>query len=120
MTRRSDKLNRRDFLAATAAAAGARPHPDYPLDGVDLLPVLGGSRTTFERTLFWRHDVQRAVRSGRWKYLHDGTNEYLFDLVADEREQADFRRSHAAEFERLKTAYAAWDKGVLPRRPRAA
>lgn len=109
-----------DWTATIAAAAGARPHPDYPLDGVDLLPFLRGSQQTFERTLFWRHDVQSAARSGRWKYMHDGTNEYLFDLASDESEQADFRRSHAAEFERLKAAHAAWDKGLLPRRPRAA
>lgn len=109
-----------DWTATIIAAAGARADANYPLDGVDLLPVLRGSRTSFERTLFWRHGAQSAVRSGRWKYLHDGTNEHLFDLAADEREQADFRRSHAADFERLKSAHAAWDKGVLPRRPRAA
>jgi len=106
-----------DWTATFLAAAGARAHRDYPLDGVDLLPFLRGGRQTFERTLFWRHDVQRAARSGRWKYLHDGTNEYLFDLASDEREQADFRHSHAADFERLRAAYAAWDKGVLPRPP---
>ena len=106
-----------DWTATFVAAAGARPHPDYPLDGVDLLPFLRGGQQTFERTLFWRYDVQSAVRSGRWKYMHDGKTEYLFDLASDEREQADFRRSHAADFERLKAAHAAWDKQVLPRRP---
>ena len=106
-----------DWTATFVAAAGAQAHPDYPLDGVDLLPFLRGGRQTFERTLFWRHDVQSAVRSGRWKYMHDGKTEYLFDLAADEREQSDFSRSHAADFERLKAAHAAWDKQVLPRRP---
>ncbi|HEX8187969.1 MAG TPA: sulfatase-like hydrolase/transferase [Pyrinomonadaceae bacterium] len=108
-----------DWTATILAAAGARAHPDYPLDGVDLLPVMRGDRAPFERTLFWRNDAQGAARSGRWKYLKDGgRGERLFDLQADEREQADSRDSHGEIFERLKAGYQKWEAQVLKQRPR--
>ncbi|HLL74784.1 MAG TPA: sulfatase-like hydrolase/transferase [Pyrinomonadaceae bacterium] len=119
--RTSDQVNiTMDWTATMAALAGAQPHPAYPLDGVDLLPTLRGNRPAFERTLFWRHHKSAAVRRGRWKYLQDEEGEHLFDLATDEREQADFRQSHAAIFEQLKSAHADWDKQLLPRRTRPA
>jgi arylsulfatase A-like enzyme len=105
-----------DWTATILAAAGASAHPDYPLDGVDLLPVARGERVTFERTLFWRNDVQSAARSGRWKYLKvDDKTERLFDLMTDEREQADSRAARPELFERLRAEYLKWDAQVLKR-----
>jgi arylsulfatase A-like enzyme len=107
-----------DWTATFLAAAGARPHPDYPLDGVDLLPFLRGERPAFERTLFWRYNVQGAARSGRWKYLKDGARgERLFDLQTDEREQADSRAAQPQLFERLKAEYQKWEAQMLKPRP---
>ncbi|HEX7314868.1 MAG TPA: sulfatase-like hydrolase/transferase [Pyrinomonadaceae bacterium] len=107
-----------DWTATILAAANASAHPDYPLDGVDLLPVLRGRRAPFERTLFWRNDVQGAARSGRWKYLKDGTRpERLFDLQTDAREQADSRASRPEIFERLKADYQKWESQMLKQRP---
>jgi len=72
----------------------------------------------FERTLFWRNDVQGAARSGRWKYLKDGEKaERLFDLQTDEREQADSRAAQPQIFERLRAGYAAWESQMLKQRP---
>ena len=104
-----------DWTATMIALAGARPDPAYPLDGVDLLPALRGAAPASERTLFWRHHKSAAVRRGRWKYLQDEEGEHLFDHGGDEREQADFRQSHAAVFEQLKSAYADWNRQLLPR-----
>ncbi|MFL6334985.1 MAG: sulfatase-like hydrolase/transferase [Pyrinomonadaceae bacterium] len=110
-----------DWTATILAAAGGRPHPDYPLDGADLLPVLRGERAAFERTLFWRNDVQGAARAGRWKYLKDGEKgERLFDLQADEHEQADARNSRGEIFERLKGEYQKWEAQMLKQRPARA
>lgn len=105
-----------DWTATILAAAGARAHPDYPLDGEDLLPVMRGERAAFERTLFWRNDVQSAARGGRWKYLKvDDKTERLFDLLTDEREQADSRAARPELFERLRAEYLRWDAQVLKR-----
>ena len=110
-----------DWTATILAAAGARAHPDYPLDGQNLLAVLGGERPAFERTLFWRNDVQAAARAGRWKYLKaDAKTEHLFDLQTDEREQADSRQTHGEVFERLKAEYQKWEAQMLKPRPARA
>jgi arylsulfatase A-like enzyme len=107
-----------DWTATFLAAAGARAHTDYPLDGQNLLPVISGARAPFERTLFWRNDVQGAVRSGRWKYLKaDAKTERLFDLQSDEREQADSRQANGEVFERLKAEYQKWEAQMLKQRP---
>ncbi|HJQ31534.1 MAG TPA: sulfatase-like hydrolase/transferase [Pyrinomonadaceae bacterium] len=104
-----------DWTATILAAAGARTHADYPLDGQDLLPVLRGRRQTFERTLFWRNAAQGAVRDGRWKYLKDASDksEHLFDLQTDEREQAEHAEARPEIFARLRDEYARWDAQML-------
>jgi arylsulfatase A-like enzyme len=104
-----------DWTATILAATDTPPDPRYKLDGVDLLPHLRGARPRFERTLFWRNAAQSAVRHGDLKYLNDGSVEYLFDVVRDERENGDLKRERAHEFERLKAEFAAWDAQVLPR-----
>eukprot|EP01036_Dinobryon_divergens_P045982 gene45982-61474_t len=52
-------------------AAGVPPHPDYPLDGVSLLPLLHEPTLALARPMHWRmsHRQQRALRDGDWKYL---------------------------------------------------
>jgi arylsulfatase A-like enzyme len=107
-----------DWTATILAAAGAHGHADYPLDGTDLLPVMRGERAAFERTLFWRNDVQAAARDGRWKYLKvNDKTECLFDLLTDEREQADYSAAHPELFERLKSEYHKWEAQMLKQRP---
>jgi arylsulfatase A-like enzyme len=82
-------------------------------------PETGGreSGATYDRTFFWRNSNQDAVRRGRWKYLNDGTREYLFDLSIDQREQANFREQNAAMFNQLRNEFQKWQSQVLPRPP---
>ena len=65
-------------------------HPDYPSDGLSLVKQLGDPDAVTERPLFWRmkHNEQRAMFAGRWKYLKVNEHEYLFDVMSDERERA--------------------------------
>ena len=97
-----------DWTATLLDAAGVAPAPTHPLDGVSLLPVLRGG-ATFARPMHWRmnHRGQRALRSGRWKYLRVDGHDYLFDIEADERERA----NHAAdEPERLAALREDWER----------
>lgn len=105
-----------DWLPTLLAAAGITPDHAYPPDGDNILPVLDGSKPTYERTLFWRYkaNAQRAIRQGKWKYLKIGDNEFLFDLEADVRERANVRMHHADVFERLKKLWEDWDATFLP------
>src|SRR5262245_45082567 len=60
-----------DWVPTLVAAGGAHPDPEYPFDGIDLLPHLTGSMPAVARTLFWRFkaNAQRAARDGDYKFL---------------------------------------------------
>jgi arylsulfatase A-like enzyme len=102
-----------DWTTTLLSAGGAKADPSYPMDGEDLLPIIKGAQTNHDRTLFWRTRRQDAIRSGKWKYLRDGDNEYLFDLSVDEREQADFKESNPEMFKNLRSEFKKWQSGVL-------
>lgn len=104
-----------DWTATILAAAGARAAADYPLDGIDLLPLIKGTSGTSDRTFFWRLGQQDAVRDGKWKYVRNGDVRRLFDLTFDEREQADFSRKHPEVLQRLIKDFERWNKEMLPR-----
>jgi arylsulfatase A-like enzyme len=99
-----------DWVATFLSAADVSPHPDYPLDGIDLL------NDARDRNLYWRMKFrdQKAVRSGSWKYLSIDGNEFLFDLSRDARERANMKLREPERFETLRAAYAAWDAGLPP------
>jgi arylsulfatase A-like enzyme len=99
-----------DWVATFLAAAGVKPHRDYPLDGLDLAPVLRSPAATVHRELYWRmkYRKQRAVRSGDWKYLSMDGYEYLFNLARDGRERANLARREPARLEALRAKYEAW------------
>lgn len=120
-----------DWTATMLAAAGVKPDPNYPLDGIDLTSTIRADirhpspdtrsapntqhPSADTRSFFWRNGNQDAVVRGPWKYLNDGSREYLFNLVIDEREQADFREKNPEVFNQLKSAYKAWEATVLQR-----
>jgi arylsulfatase A-like enzyme len=122
-----------DWTATILAAAGVKSDHGYPLDGIDLLPALRNSQqptpvTRYRtpnsphpapdtRAFFWRNANQDAALRGPWKYLNDGTREYLFNLSIDQREQADFRAQNPDVFSKLKAEFKAWEATVLPRPP---
>jgi len=108
-----------DWSATLISAAGARPDPKYPLDGVDMTPRLKGNARKFDRTFYWRTRRQGAMLSGKWKYIRQEKAEELHDLSVDEREQADFKESEAFVLERLRKEFAAWEATVLPYPPTA-
>ena len=103
-----------DWTATILKTTGTNPHPAYPLEGVDLMAVCTGQRPTFERTLFWRNAQHEAMRSGTSKYLKEGGNEHLFDLMKDPAEKMDLKAEQPAVFEKLRTAYQKWNSQMLP------
>ena len=107
-----------DWTATILAATQSEANNSYPLDGIDLLPIIRDARQTpTSRTFFWRNSNQSAVLKGNWKYLHDGTREYLFDLSVDERERANFSKQNPNMFEQLRNDFKQWESTVLPRPP---
>jgi len=110
-----------DWTATFFDAAGARAHPDYPLDGVSLLPVLERPERTIERDLYWRMKfrTQKAMRSGKWKYLSIEGDEFLYDLAADARERANLGKRDPARLAAMRERWAAWE-ATIPRIPEDA
>jgi len=104
-----------DWTATILAAAETSAAPDYPLDGIDLLPVIKGTSAVRDRTLFWRMRGQDALREGKWKYFRQGERRRLFDLSVDQREQADFSKTNSDVMQRLSTAFDNWNAQLLPR-----
>jgi arylsulfatase A-like enzyme len=105
-----------DWSATMLELGGGTPHPDYPLDGVSLRPVLDDPAATFDRPMHWRmkHRSQRALRDGRFKYLKVDEHEYLFDIAADARERANLAGRDPARLATLREAWLAWDATMPP------
>ena len=111
-----------DLMATALDAAGA-PHPpsrdgnaSIPVEGVSLLPAFQAQPIDRE-AVFWEHEGNRAVRSGKWKLVSRHPGEWeLYDLVADRTEAHDLA---AAEPARVAELSALWDDwaartGVVP------
>jgi arylsulfatase A-like enzyme len=100
-----------DWVATFLDTAGVAPDPRHALEGMSLLDTFDNPGLVKERELFWRmlYRQQAALRSGDWKYLRIGVNEYLFDLRTDVRERANIARHHPERMAEMKRRYAAWE-----------
>jgi len=105
-----------DWTATMLAAAGVDAHPDYPPDGVNLLPLLADPSWNPTRDLCWRmkHREQRALIRGDWKYLVMDGNEYLFNLALDERERANLAEREPQRLAELRAAWTRWNEQMPP------
>ena len=105
-----------DWTATILQAGGAKADKGFPLDGIDLMPILTGAEKEVDRTLYWRifqRKKQQAVRDGKWKYLRDEKGEYLFDLSVDPGEKNDLKSKEEGTFEMMKEKFDKWEKTVL-------
>jgi arylsulfatase A-like enzyme len=110
-----------DWTATLLDAADTQQHPDYPSDGISLLPWLVDGEPYPDHTLFWRISSQGALRMGRYKYVVDarpfpvlgnwpvfpGVRHRLFDIAGDGREHADIAPHHP---ELVRTMHAEWER----------
>ena len=105
-----------DWMPTLLSAAGAEPAPDYPSDGIDLLPMLRNDIAPQNRQVFWRYKAnnQRAMRDGNYKYLKIAGNTFLFNVVEDPLERANLKFREPATFERLQETWKQWNAGMLP------
>ena len=107
-----------DWTATILSVAGAKTDPKFPLEGIDIMPILMGKQKEVDRTLYWRifqRNQQKAVRDGKWKYFQDEKgNEFLFDLSVDPTEKNNLKDKLPAVFTGLKNKFGQWEKTVLP------
>jgi arylsulfatase A-like enzyme len=106
-----------DWTATILSLAGGKADPKFPLDGIDIMPIMLGKEKEMDRTLYWRifqRNQHKALRDGKWKYFQDEKgNEYLFVLVNDRQEQNNLKDQNQNVFIRLKKKYSEWEKTVL-------
>jgi arylsulfatase A-like enzyme len=104
-----------DWTATILAAAETKADEGYPLDGINLLPMMRAATESSERLLFWRISDQDAVRKGDWKYFRNGERRYLFNLKLDAHERANFSSRNPDVLARLAAEFKKWDQQMLPR-----
>jgi arylsulfatase A-like enzyme len=105
-----------DWTATILSVAQAKAAINFPLDGIDLVPILTGNKKNIDRTFYWRtfqRNKQKAIRAGKWKYLQDEKGEYLFNLAIDPGEKHNEKEKEKIIFEKLKQRYSGWEKTVL-------
>jgi arylsulfatase len=112
-----------DLMATFLEVAGARHPSSYqgrrilPLEGESLLPLLKGRQRHDRSPIFWEHEGNRAVRSGKWKlvsrYPHDWE---LYDMESDRTELHDVSAQHSDKVKELSSLYERWAQrcGVVP------
>lgn len=112
-----------DVMATVLDATGATypassPGRDLqPLEGTSMLPSWRGEAAA-ERTLYWEHEGNAAVRRGRWKLVRKYPGPWeLYDMVTDRTELDDVAARRPAVVAELSAAYEAWANrcGVIPR-----
>ena len=117
-----------DVLATVLDATGVAYPTSHP--GRDLLPPEGTSMLgswrgtpTPEHPLFFEHEGNCALRTGRWKLVRKHAQDWeLYDLEADRTERDDLA---AAQPDRVRAMAAQWQDwgercGVKPRGPMVA
>jgi arylsulfatase A-like enzyme len=100
-----------DVLPTVLAAAGVQVPPELSLlDGVDLLPALGGTAATHPRPIMFRTRRDAAIVDGRYKLLseHGGETLALYDLLADPQETRDLSGEKPALFQELRAELDEW------------
>ena len=109
-----------DWLPTLLAAAGTKPDPAYPSDGMSLLPALTQNAAPVSRKLYWRYNEksQHATRDGDMKYLKIRENTFLFNVVEDPLERANLRDRQPEVYRRLVQDYENWNATMLPEQPR--
>ncbi|MFZ3000619.1 MAG: sulfatase-like hydrolase/transferase [Undibacterium umbellatum] len=94
-----------DMLPTIAAATGAALPSTRTVDGVNLLPFLGGQPATqAQRSLYWRDGDYRAVLHQGWKLISSELpkKDWLFNLQADPTEKVNLATLQPEKLRELK------------------
>jgi arylsulfatase A-like enzyme len=105
-----------DWTATILAVGGAKPNKDFPLDGINLLPILTSKKQNIERELYWRvtqRKNEKAIRFGDWKFIEDAKGEYLFNIAKDQTEKNNLKDTNKEMADKLKKLLSDWEKSVL-------
>jgi len=98
-----------DIAPTCLAAAGLKGES---MEGESLLPIFARDQRQ-QRTLFWEHEGNRAVRKGDYKLVAvHNTPWELYDMSKDRSELNDLASSMPRKAAELRSAWEAWAKRV--------
>lgn len=113
-----------DLMATCVDVAGADYPSEYagnailPLEGVSLVPAFAGDALARSEPIFWEHEGNRAVRSGKWKLVAKGPKGSweLYDMEADRTETHNLANEQPQRLAELVRQWESWadQTGVLP------
>ena len=90
--------------------------PPPPLEGRSLVPVFADSGLA-DRSLFWEHEGNHAVREGKWKLVSKFPDSWeLYDMEVDRTEMHDLADKYPDRVKKMVADYAEWATraGVQP------
>jgi arylsulfatase len=87
-------------------------------EGQSIVNMIKGQPGAKDRTLFWEHEGNRAIRKGKWKLvmLANAPGWELYDMEADRIEGNDLAAKHPEIVKDLSAEYDRWAErcGVVP------
>jgi arylsulfatase len=102
-----------DFMATCVDLAEAEyPLEMPPCEGESLKPLLQGENMPIHMSpIFWEHEGNAAMRSGKWKLVREYQKPWeLYDLAADRTEMHDLATSNLARRDAMIAVWEAWAK----------
>jgi len=103
-----------DIFPTAMAASGSKPSATQSGDGVDLMRFLDKSNADRpHEELFWRSGPNWAVRSGHWKLINAGGQDWLYDLSVDIGEKTNVATDHPEVVKKIKSSYDQWNSEMI-------
>ncbi len=116
-----------DFFPTMLELAGIKLCPDLHADGLSLVPLLSGSGSIPERTLYWHYPHYHgstwtpgaALRNGDWKLIefYEWDQVELYNLNSDPGEQREVSQQHPQLTTQLRAQLRQWQAEMGARMP---
>lgn len=104
-----------DIMATCVDVADAEYPESYggkrihPMEGESLVPLFEGKQKENDRTLYWEHEGNSAIRDGKWKLVKRHKKQWeLFNMEVDRTETEDLSERFPDKASRLKNRYDKW------------
>ena len=88
-----------------------------PMEGVSLGATFDGKSLERSEPIYWEHEGNRAIRSGKWKLVAKENKPWeLYDMTLDRTETSDLSASQPSVAAALEAKWDAWAAraNVLP------